>query len=387
MYPKFILHKQREQSWLYGHPWIFSKAIKETQNVEDGALISLYSYDQNFLGIGYYNKNQTISIRMLTKNDEVIDAKWFFHRLESLKKYREKFLKNTTAYRLCYGESDKIAGLVIDVYDKVAVVQVNTKGIERLLSFVNEALVTMGYEHILIDSNSVSAKKEKVSIKSPIPESLEIKAFENGIEILVPIEKAQKTGWFCDQRENREIVQNLVETQKLQTVLNLFSYTGGFSLYALKAGAQKVINVDQDLAALNLFEKMVRKNNLKGEFENIHDDIWNYFQKNNECFDLVIVDPPAFVKESSKKAQGLKGYLNIFKHAIPKVKKGGFMMIYSCSHFITEEDLQWVLRQAYQLTSREFQTVKTLKQSFDHPCPAWFEESNYLKGYLLADVL
>jgi 23S rRNA (cytosine1962-C5)-methyltransferase len=387
MYPKIILHKQREQSWLFGHPWIFSKAIKENLDIVAGSLITLYSHEGIFLGIGYYNKNQTIAIRMLTKNEEAIDTTWFYNKLNNLKNYRQKFLKDTNAYRLCYGESDKIPGLVVDVYGLTAVIQINTKGIEKLLPLIIESLNLLGFSSYIVDCNSISAKKEKVSVKQDVQSGLQIKAIENGIHILIPIIKAQKTGWFCDQRDNRLLVKELVEKQNIKTVLNLFSYTGGFSLYALKGGAKKVVNVDQDEGALDLFKQMVLLNNLPSSCENIHLDIWQYFQKYHETFDLVIVDPPAFVKDESKKAQGLKGYLNIFKNAIPKVKKGGFMMVYSCSHYIKEEDMQWILRQAYEQTSREFQTVKTLSQSFDHPVPAWFEQSSYLKGYLLLDML
>ena len=387
MYPKITLHKQREQSWLFGHPWIFSKAIYETLDIAAGSLISLYSFEGIFLGIGYYNKNQTIAIRMLTKNEEAIDTTWFYNRLNYLKNYRQKFLKNTNAYRLCYGESDKIPGLVVDVYGQTAVIQINTKGIEKLLPFIIESLRLLGFSSHIIDCSSISAKKEKVSVKQDglLPEKIE--AIENNITILIPIHKAQKTGWFCDQRDNRLQVMELVENQNIKTVLNLFSYTGGFSLYALKGGAKKVVNVDQDQSALDLFQQMVLLNNLPPSYENIHLDIWQYFQKDLETFDLVIVDPPAFVKDESKKAQGLKGYLNIFKNAIPKVRKGGFMMVYSCSHYIKEEDMQWILRQAFAQTSRQFQSVKTLSQSFDHPVPAWFEQSSYLKGYLLLDML
>jgi 23S rRNA (cytosine1962-C5)-methyltransferase len=387
MNPKIFLQKNREQSWLFGHPWIFSKAIKEFPLAEEGSLVSVFSYDNAFLGTGYFNKNQTIAIRMLTKENEVIQTNWFVNKLSILKRYREKFLNQTTAYRLCYGESDKIPGLVIDVYSENAVVQVNTKGIEKLLHYIKEALLEIGYKHIIVDSNSISAKKEKVNIKSQNEDLKQLEALENGFRILIPQEKAQKTGWFCDQRENRELVEQLVKNQKINSVLNLFSYTGGFSLYALRGGAKKVVNVDQDEAALELFKKMAIQNNLSPNYDNVHLDIWDFFQNNQDTFDLVIVDPPAFVKEEAKKLQGLKGYLNVFKQAIPKVKKGGFMMVYSCSHFIKEEDLQWVLRQSYQFCNREFQTVKLLKQGLDHPCPAWFEESNYLKGYLLAEVL
>lgn len=386
MYSSIYLKSKREQSWLYGHPWIFSKAIQDIPHIEEGSLIYLMSQEGQALGTGYINFHQTIAIRMLSHDKEIIDSNWFYKHLSRLKTFKEKWLEESNAYRLCFGESDQIAGLVIDVYDKVAVVQINTKGIEKLFKEIYDALKKMGFHDILVDTSSNSAKKEKVTIQYQNPILSTIYAKENGLSIIVPQLKAQKTGWFCDQRDNRLKVFNLVKKQKLSSVLNLFSYTGGFSLYALKGGAQKVVNVDQDEEALNLFKEMVHLNQLKPCFENIHQDIWHFFKTHTETYDLVIVDPPAFAKEESKKMQGLKGYLDLFKNAITKVSKGGFMMVYSCSHFITQEDLNWVLRQAFFATKRSFQTIETLHQAQDHSVPAYFPESSYLKGYLLAEI-
>lgn len=388
MYSKIVLQKDRESSWIFGHPWIFSKAIKQAPDLEPGSLISLFSSDDQFLGTGYYNKKQTIAIRMLSKKSVEINTSWFSSQLLKLKNYRLHYLNKheTSAYRLCFGESDGIAGLVIDVYENTAVVQINTKGIERLLPQILEALPSVGIEKWIVDTDTISAKKEGVS-KILNPEMGPILAKENALQIIVPIQKGQKTGWFCDQRDNRFSLKQFVADHKITSLLNLFSYTGGFSLFALLGGCPLVVNVDQDEYALKLFEEMVQKNGLPKNYEVKHEDVWQFLQNCNSTFDLVIVDPPAFVKEESKKMQGLKGYLDLFKKSIAKLSKGGFLMVYSCSHFVTNEDLAWVLRQAYAQTQRFFQTVTPLHQSFDHPVPAWFLEASYLKGFLLQEII
>jgi 23S rRNA (cytosine1962-C5)-methyltransferase len=390
MYPKVTLKENRHQSWLYGHPWIFSKAIKTSPNVDDGSLVEVYDYNDNFLGIGYLNTKQSIAIRMLTSKNVTIDTNWFKERFNKLKNFKNHFLNQTTAYRLCFGESDSLAGLVVDAYGENAFVQINTKGIENLITHIIEALTAIGFQYLHIDINSQSAKKEKVNpaiLKNIDTRIKFFDAIENNIKIRIPLEKAQKTGWFCDQRDNRKLVRDLVEQFKIKKVLNLFSYTGGFSLYALYGGAEQVINVDQDQLALKLFEEMVAINHLSKNYVNIHTNIWDFFNQSNETYDLVIADPPAFVKDESKKAAGMKGYVDVFKNAALKVSPGGFMMVYSCSRYITENDFNWILRQVFEQSKRSFQCIKKLYQPFDHPSPPWFEESNYLKGYLLYDVL
>ncbi|MDR3623735.1 MAG: class I SAM-dependent rRNA methyltransferase [Chlamydiales bacterium] len=387
-YPTITLKQEREQSWLFGHPWIFSKALKESYPIPHGSLVTVLNSLEEPLGIGYFQKANTIAIRMMSSLVETIDTSWFLKRFTALKTYREFFLKEeTTAYRLCYGESDQIPGLVIDIYNQMAIIQVNTKGIELLLSSILEALSLLDIKDHVVIAESQSAKKEQVleSIQTASKESI-IWAKENSLEIAIPLHKAQKTGWFCDQRENRALVTKIVKEHTLHSVLNLFSYTGGFSLAALKGCARHVVSVDVDKNALLLLKEMVERNNLKGRHLEIASDVWEYLRSEKELFDLVIVDPPAFVKQASKKANGMKGYLDLFKMSIPKVKSQGFLMIYSCSYFITEEDLNWILRKAFVATKRTFQTISQLSQGFDHPVPAWFPEGKYLKGFLLKEL-
>lgn len=388
-YHNVKLAPQREQSWLFGHPWIYSRAIHSIPSVEPGSLVHVYSDQDQFLGVGYLHPKQTIAIRMLDSARATIDEEWFLAKLQQLDGYRQSLLdKGTSAYRLCYGESDGIPGLVVDRYENTASIQINTKGMERLLPCLLAVMPMLGIEQWIVQGDSISAKREGVHIDPSCANitTQVVRAKESGLNIFVPILKGQKTGWFCDQRDNRQVIKRLVFEQNLSSVLNLFSYTGGFALAGLAGGAKRVLNVDLDSNALDIFAAMLAENCFSVDEHSLSRNVWEYLNQADETFDLVIVDPPAFAKEESKKSAALKGYKDLFKQSIARVIPGGFLAVFSCSHFIKEEDLQWVLRQAYAETKRRFQTVQLLSQGFDHPVPAWFPEGKYLKGFLLKEL-
>lgn len=388
--PVVKLLPQREQSWLFGHPWIYSRAIQHIPSVEPGTVVHVHDHLDQFIGVGYLHPKQTIAIRMLDSTPTAIDRNWFLKKLRLLDNYRQTFLgKDTTAYRLCHGESDGMPGLAIDRYENVAVVQINTKGMERLLPLLLTVLPELGIAQWMVQGDSVSGKREGVRIDpslSTVSDEV-VWACENGLKICIPIRGGQKTGWFCDQRDNRLEIKRLVSSQKLSSLLNLFSYTGGFSLSGLAGGAKRVLNVDQDKKALDLFEAMSGKNHFSAQEPSLNINVWEYLSSATETFDLVIVDPPAFAKEESKKTAALKGYKDLFKQSVLRVACGGFLVVFSCSHFIKDDDLQWVLRQVFIETKRRFQTIRPLSQGFDHPVPAWFQEGKYLKGYLLKEFV
>jgi 23S rRNA (cytosine1962-C5)-methyltransferase len=387
-YPTVKLLAGREQSWLFGHPWIYSKAVAKMPKVSPGSLVTVLDHLENVIGVGVLNSKQTIALRMYDRQNVSIDHDWFYNKLKAAQAYRQMFFDGqTTAYRLCYGESDGIPGLVVDAYDKTASVQINTKGMELLLPQVLKVLPQLGYDQWVVQADSPSAKRDGV-VLSPSHSKVsqqEIWALENGLKICVPLSEGQKTGWFCDQREARACIGQLVSRQRLGKILNLCSYTGGFALAALAGGCQHVLNIDQDKKALDLFEKMRVANNLPAKAESQAVDMWDYFQQSKETFDLVIADPPAFVKESAKKETGMRGYRDLFKQSVEKVSSGGFLAVFSCSHYFTDEDLCWILRQVFTECRRRFQTVQTFGQGLDHPVPVWFPESRYLKGLLLKE--
>ncbi|MBJ7449124.1 MAG: class I SAM-dependent rRNA methyltransferase [Parachlamydiales bacterium] len=378
-----ILKKGKEQSWQYGHPWIFSGAIHTVDKaLTPGNLVKVFNSENHFLGIGYYHPKQSIALRMLTKKDVAIDVDFCADLFDRLLQYRQQFLKNTTtAFRLCFGESDGFPGLVIDVFKPYAVIQVNTKGVENLLDVIKEGLTKVGLtKHVVMTTPSGIQE----GVKTYEVQSQRIWALENGFEIAIQI-GGQKTGWFCDQRGNRQRLTDWIKKLSINSILNLFSYTGGFSLYALKVGVKDIVNVDRDAQALELFNAMAQINHLP-LVENIKSDVWDYLRQETRLFDLVIVDPPAFTKEKSKKQAALKGYRDLFCMSVQRVAPKGSMAVFSCSHYIFEDDLNWILRQVYHETGRTFQTVMRFSQGFDHPVPAWFPEGRYLKGLLLKEI-
>ncbi len=373
-YPEVVLHEGREESALFGHPWIFSKAIKKAPL--SCSIINIISHKGDFVGVGSYNPAQTIAIRLFDKKKVTLDEEWFFKRLKSLIAYREILLPNATTYRLCFGESDGIPGLVIDRYGESVSLQINTQGINLLIEPIRKALKHLSFTEIFektSDQENLKALPQKEALLWCKEKDLYI-ALRPG---------SQKTGWFCDQRENREILAGL----NAKTVLNLFSFSGGFSLACLKTGSQLIVNVDRDIESLKLFDLMKKKNNLEGIHENHTEDCWDFLKKELRLFDLVICDPPAFVKQREKKTAALKGYKDIFISSIKRVQPAGFLAVFSCSYYMSLDDLEFALRQAYQITGRFFQTVEILQQPLDHPVPAYFPEGRYLKGFLLKELL
>lgn len=371
-YPDVILQPKREESVLFGHPWLFSRAVQK--GPKKASIVNVLSHEGAFVGVASYNPSQSIALRIFDRERTVLDEAWFLARFQAMERYRRLFLQEPT-YRLCFGESDGIPGLVVDRFGDAASLQINTKGIELLLEPIKRALTKLGITELY----ETTSGQEGVAERAQSDKLLWTQ--ENGLIIAVRPD-SQKTGWFCDQRENRSLLGALGQ----KTVLNLFSFSGGFALAALKGGSELVVNVDRDPEALALFDLMKEKNQLSGKTENHTSDCWDYLKEEKRLFDLVICDPPAFVKQAAKKAAALKGYKDIFVGSIKRVKVGGFLALFSCSHYMELADLEFVLRQAYQTTGRFFQTVQTLQQPFDHPVPAYFPEGRYIKGFLLKEL-
>jgi 23S rRNA (cytosine1962-C5)-methyltransferase len=275
---------------------------------------------------------------------------------------------------------------VIDLYETTAVVEVNTRGMELLLPYLECALGRLGLSDSTIASGSVSARLEGVTVERCSNQPL-LWAKENGFAIPVPLQSGQKTGWFCDQRDNRKHMGEWIRRLQVESVLNLFSYTGGFALYALAAGARHVVNVDRDANALSLGEEMVARNGFDANaVRSCRANVWEYLASSDETFDCVIVDPPAFVKEQSKKAQALEGYRKLLRASLRRVKEGGVLSLFSCSHFVTLEDLAWIVRQVSAESGHSLQTIARFGHSCDHSIPVWFMEAEYLKGLLLRKI-
>jgi len=394
MYPKLLLKPGKEHIMNSHHPWIFSMALQYFGEIPSGSLVDIYdSAGRKFLARGYYNEKSQIAVRILTLDpSKPINTDFFVQRFADLKKTRERFIdtKQTNAYRLVFGESDGIPGLIVDRYDAVLVIQIHTLGIELLKKEVLSALKAVFNPESIYERSDIGVRSQEGL--SDQPKGLlfgktfekEIEILENGIPMLVNIEEGQKTGMFLDQRENRKALQAYV---KDKTVLNCFCYTGGFSLYAALAGAKKVVSVDSSGPALETAKRNFELNKLDPKkYEFLDRDVFDLldeYRNKREQFDVIILDPPAFVKSQKSLKKGLQGYTFINERALHLLPKGGILVSSSCSAHVTDELFQKMLAMAAAKARCTLKVLEIRNQPIDHPYNLFFPEGKYLKFYVL----
>lgn len=383
------LRHGKEQSAKRLHPWIFSGAIAKMSGTPDeGDLVKVYSADGKFLAIGHYQKS-SIAVRILSFNDIAIDQNFWNERIASAYNYRKQLgLVNnseTNCYRLVHGEGDNLSGLVIDYYNGTAVVQCHSVGMFKNLDCIANALQqTMGEQLTAIYNKSESTLPFKAGIENK--DGLlwgEIKtenALEYGNSFFIDWIQGQKTGFFIDQRENRKLVEHYA---KGKSVLNTFCYTGGFSVYALRGGAKKVVSVDCSARAIELTDKTVAMNFPDAEHTSVVSDTFKYLDNNKDEFDLIILDPPAFAKHGKVLNNALQGYKRLNMKAIEQIKKGGILFTFSCSQAVSKEEFRKSVFAAAANTKRNVRILHQLTQPADHPISIYHPEGEYLKGLVL----
>ena len=383
------LRHGKEQSAKRLHPWIFSGAIAKMSGTPDeGDLVKVYSADGEFLAIGHYQKS-SIAVRILSFNDIAVDQNFWNERIASAYNYRKQLgLVNnseTNCYRLVHGEGDNLSGLVIDYYNGTAVVQCHSVGMFKNLDCIAKALQqTMGEQLTAIYNKSESTLPFKAGIENK--DGLlwgEIKtenALEYGNSFFIDWIQGQKTGFFIDQRENRKLVEHYA---KGKSVLNTFCYTGGFSVYALRGGAKKVVSVDCSARAIELTDKTVAMNFPNAEHTSVVSDTFKYLDNNKDEFDLIILDPPAFAKHGKVLNNALQGYKRLNMKAIEQIKKGGILFTFSCSQAVSKEEFRKSVFAAAANTKRNVRILHQLTQPADHPISIYHPEGEYLKGLVL----
>lgn len=383
------LRHGKEQSAKRLHPWIFSGAIAKMSGTPDeGNLVKVYSADGEFLAIGHYQKS-SIAVRILSFNDIAIDQNFWNERIASAYNYRKQLgLVNnseTNCFRLVHGEGDNLSGLVIDYYNGTAVVQCHSVGMFKNLDRIANALQqTMGEQLTAIYNKSESTLPFKAGIENK--DGLlwgEIKtenALEYGNSFFIDWIQGQKTGFFIDQRENRKLVEHYA---KGKSVLNTFCYTGGFSVYALRGGAKKVVSVDCSARAIELTDKTVAMNFPNAEHTSVVSDTFKYLDNNKDEFDLIILDPPAFAKHGKVLNNALQGYKRLNMKAIEQIKKGGILFTFSCSQAVSKEEFRKSVFAAAANTKRNVRILHQLTQPADHPISIYHPEGEYLKGLVL----
>lgn len=393
MYPKLVLKLGREKSLFYRHPWIFSGAIGEMPKVEDGSVVDVVDHGANFLARGYYNSKSNIAVRILTyERDEEIDVAFFEKRFQRALELRRPFLegKDLNALRLVFAESDGLPGLIADTYGEVIVVQIHTLGMEKLKPIMIEAMVKAFAPKAIYERSDVSVRRQdgletmpKGVLYGEMPDGpVEIR--EYGVKYLVDVVNGQKTGFFLDQRENRSAIRPYVRGKK---VLNLFSYTGGFSCAALEAGVDYVTSVDVSESALDLCHKNMKLNCFATpRHQEVQSDVFDFLSKmvaDGKKFDVVIVDPPAFVKSQNKIKEAVKAYSKLNEQALRVVADGGLLVTSSCSSYVTPEMFRACLFQATLHTKDDLVILEQKTQPFDHPNRLFFPEGEYLKFFIL----
>ncbi|MEW5815362.1 MAG: class I SAM-dependent rRNA methyltransferase [Spirochaetota bacterium] len=391
---KLILKPGREKSVKNRHPWLFSGAVKTVEGgPSDGDIVDVFSSSLDFLGRGCFNKKTSIAVRLLTFNDELIDAGFWTRRLQQALEYRQTIIDtiSTTACRLVNGEGDYLPGLVVDRYGDYLVIQISTLGMEKQKGFLLDGLhALLSPRGIYERSDVVSRKVEGLKLSTgliygEVPNVVEV--MENGLRFLVDIKHGQKTGFFLDQRDNRAFTGKLAyRLNRNSKILNCFCYTGGFSIYAASYSAVETVNVDISGEALSLAEKNFELNALNtSRHKLVEDDVFEYLkgaEKAGKVFDMVILDPPAFTKNAATVPKAARGYKEINMKAMMLLSPGGFLITCSCSHHIDRMLFQKIIHDAALDAGRELQIIDIRGPALDHPLNAAHPEGEYLKVFV-----
>ncbi len=382
------IKKNRKGPVLGFHPWVFSRAIKHIpEGLAAGELVRLVSPEGEYMASGYFNSYSQIAVRIWGYRDgEPVDMMFFKHRFEQAAALRLRYaaLADTDAYRLVNGEGDLLPGLIVDRYADWLVVQFHTQGIERWKNEITTALLE-AFGPVGIQERSDSARRGRGEggsgpLHGDVPGQVEIK--ENGLRYLVDLKEGQKTGFFLDQRDKRLALRRYVKGER---VLNAFSYSGGFTVSALAAGADHVVSVDSSAPALDLARANVELNGFSDELCGfVESDVKHYLRNYKaEPFGVIVLDPPAFIKDRRKKAVGMRGYRAVNEAALKLLARGGILMSCSCSAHLSMEEFRYTLSEAGGAAGRRLQVLETFGHGADHPVGVAFTEGEYLKCVVL----
>lgn len=384
MRAKVILKKGKEKSIQRRHPWVFSGAVYGvTQELNDGEMVDVVDADNNHLGTGYFSDKGSIVVRLLTFGEEIFSDNFWPDKFQSAWELRLKLLdlEVTNAFRVIHGEGDGIPGLIIDYYDKNWVIQAHSTGIYSQMKTIAAAI-----------QNKFSNFCETIYCKSSgtLPNTgtdfflfgnkEETVAKENNILFSVNWVEGQKTGFFLDQRENRKL---LGEFSKGKKVLNTFCYTGGFSIYAMSAGAELVTSVDISQKAVDLAAKNMELNFPNSNHKAIAADVFNFMKENHQIYDVIVLDPPAFAKSIKSKHTATQAYKRLNIAGLKALAPKGILFTFSCSQVIDDVLFYNTVAAAAIETGRNIRVLHKLGQGPDHPTNIYHPEGHYLKGLVL----
>ncbi len=392
--PLLTLRKGKEESLDRFHPWVFSGALtfmpQEGDGVEEGDLVAVAASDGRLIGTGHFQIG-SIAVRMLSFDpSETVDETFFRTRLDQALAMRRVLglpSESTDAFRLVHGEGDFLPGLVVDVYGATAVVQAHSPGMHFARSIIASALTEMsglGIRSVYYKSETTLPYKARLDPENGylVGEFISDMALENGLKFRIDWLRGQKTGFFVDQRDNRALVGRYSAGR---SVLNMFCYTGGFSVYALAGGAREVVSVDSSAKAISLTDANVALNFDNTSRHTSHaEDAFKYLDAmESGRHDLIILDPPAFAKHRSALHNALQGYRRLNAKAFEKIAPGGILFTFSCSQAVSREQFRLAVFSAAAQSGRRVRILHQLTQPADHPVNIYHPEGEYLKGLVL----
>ena len=390
MYQSVYLKKGKEESLKRFHPWIFSGAIASMDDgIGEGDIVRVFTSAKEFIAVGMYQIG-SIAVRVLSFQDITIDMAFWENHLRSAFEMRKAIglvdNPQSTTYRWVHGEGDNLPGLVVDCYGDTAVMQAHNVGIHLHRKEICEAMVNVAGGRI---KNIFYKSETTLPFKADVEHENEFiygsmgsdVTIENGLKFHVDWLKGQKTGFFVDQRENRHLLETYA---KGRSVLNMFCYTGGFSVYAMRGDAKLVHSVDSSAKAIELTNKNVEMNFPGDERHKAFcEDAFKFLDANDKTYDLIILDPPAFAKHRAALHNALKGYTRLNVKGLQRIKPGGILFTFSCSQIVTKDNFRNAVFTAAVQANRKVRILHQLHQPADHPINIYHPEGEYLKGLVL----
>ena len=389
-YKTIVLKRGKADSLRRFHPWVFSGAIQSLpNNLKEGEIVRVEDASSQFLAVGHYQIG-SIAIRILSFEDVVVDDAFWDERLSEalmLRRALNLLRADNNIFRLVHGEGDRLPGLIVDIYGETAVMQAHSVGMHYARHQIAQSLqrilgksVTQVYYK---SETTLPYKANLEELDGPLLGNVSNNnvAVENDLRFHIDWLRGQKTGFFIDQRENRLLLQHY---SNKRYVLNMFCYTGGFSVYALRGGAQEVVSVDSSAKAIDLTNANVALNYPKCDHHKAYaEDAFKFLDKSDDIYDLIVLDPPAFAKHKEAVRNALKGYTRLNLQAMRKIRRGGILFTFSCSQAISKDQFRLAVFTAAAQSGRYVRILHQLHQPADHPVNIYHPEGEYLKGLVL----